>query len=896
MIFNSLASVTNTSFPEPLLWSSTTIFQTIPVFSTKDHALDLIFSSSPLLRQRHVTKQRQMKVYSQNVDLTNVAIAVHNRKRDLGLMLKRHVKLSSEFLSSPNSDYEFHFNPLQQTYHECEIYCSDHLSQVFDDMSRLYDILYLYTNFSGHIWINSTQTETLVDSYGASYTLSVLDNKKSVNIFPFSEFNNQTTTCHYLKDFTLQSCVDRTNLGAETKYFEFRAGNELFYNRHLFDFKVQLSIPIMPETRNENVTLLQWYRDNVNFQIFIPRASHLKSYSTEKAQCICLRPQNVSYIENERANVKLSETFLAYDALSLGIERPRVRGESHNFLSTVPYILSDLQNEKYRSDVDQYLNEGVVFPLFINSTDWVQGKKANDSELGLHTSPSHQNLGPKTASLAAAAAAGLLKIASIGLPFVLDQAKPIWAKLSREHSGFFIKPDLSSDSHIDPGHFQEYLDRAFKENSIRFRILTDRIKVYSDEKYFKPQQPINKIELAQFEHEVASLDRFQQRLYSEIPNLLISRLLAEVKHKIDEDSDIFVEILPARSFVSYRIYYLELLEFTSVTTYNFYVLPHAQRQNSWEYFFVQNMSLHFNDNFLLSSQHSKEFLCQKAVMGTQITTQKDMCSIVTRNPPLVEIAIEFLSGYTLFVRGSGVIHFSCVGHPASMLVVRDQCTLYMVHASCSLHAVFENSLQFDFPAKSKTPGDFQVFPLLRYKIPIFATRRETVNLFMISVLTVLIIFILLLSFLGVTCWYYKRKLGIRIARHIDTPAPLEIQFVNQLEPTQRRLSLTSSHQIERNAQNVNQQTLPSMGGPVAEAILETAFKSNILRNQNQTFSEVNFYNQTFPHMNDSSGSSTITFDSGLVASPRRRPSHLCLTPQCTRDCKVVAPCPFVSEV
>ena len=141
MIVNSLASVTNTSFPEPLSWSSTTIFQTIPVFSTKDHALDLIFSSSPLLRQRHVTKQRQMKVYSQNVDLTSVAIAVHNRKRDLGLMLKRHVKLSSEFLSSPNSDYEFHFNPVQQTYHECETYCSDHLSQVFDDMSRLYDIL-----------------------------------------------------------------------------------------------------------------------------------------------------------------------------------------------------------------------------------------------------------------------------------------------------------------------------------------------------------------------------------------------------------------------------------------------------------------------------------------------------------------------------------------------------------------------------------------------------------------------------------------------------------------------------------------------------------------------------------------------------------------------------------
>ena len=118
----SIISMANSSFPEPLSWSPDTNFQTIPVFSGKEQTLDLIFSSSPLLRQRQVTKQRQMKVYSQNVDLTSVAISVHNRKRDLGLLLKRHVKLSSEFSVSPNSDYEFHFNQVQQTYHECEIY------------------------------------------------------------------------------------------------------------------------------------------------------------------------------------------------------------------------------------------------------------------------------------------------------------------------------------------------------------------------------------------------------------------------------------------------------------------------------------------------------------------------------------------------------------------------------------------------------------------------------------------------------------------------------------------------------------------------------------------------------------------------------------------------------
>ena len=391
--------------------------------------------------------------------------------------------------------------------------------------------------------------------------------------------------------------------------------------------------------------------------------------------------------------------------------------------------------------------------------------------------------------------------------------------------------------------------------------------------------------------------RFQERLYSEIPNLLISRLLAEVQHKIDENSDIFVEILPAKSFVSYRIYYLELLDLTSVTTYNFYVLPYAQRSNSWEYFFVQNMSLHFNENFLLSSQHSKEFLCQKAVMGTQISKQKDMCSVVTRNPPLVEIAIEFLTGYTLFARGSGVIHYSCVGHPASMLVVKDLCTLYMVHASCSLHAVFENSLQFDFPAKSQVPGDFQVFPLLKYKIPVFATRRETVNLFMISILTVLAVFIVLFTALGLTCWYYKRKLGIRIASHIDPGttdqvAPLEIQFVNQQESTQRRLSLPSG-QLDRSRQHI----LPEMGGPMAESMLETAFIANNLRSHKQPLSEELFYSQTFPHMyNSSDSSTTITFDSGVAKSPgTRRPSHLCLTPQCTRGCRI-AQYPCVVEV
>ena len=886
---SSVISLVNDSFPEPFSWSPSSTFQTIPIFSGKDQTLDLIFSSSPLLRQRKVTKQRQMKVYSQNVDLTSMAIAVHNRRRDLGLMLKRHVKLSSEFSFSPNSDYEFHFNHLHQTFHECEIYCFDHSSYILDDMARLLDILYLYPKFTGNIWINSTQTESLVDDYGAKYRLSIFDQQKLVNIFPSSDFNNKTTTCYYLQDFNLTSCSDRHNLGTETKYFEFRAGTHLYYNRHVFDLKVQLFIP--PEPENRNVSLYQWYKDNVNFKIFLPRASHLKSHKNEKAQCLCMRLQNVSYIENERANVQLSETFLAYDDLKLGIERPRVRGESQDFLSTDQFILSDLENEKYRADVDQYLNEGVVFPLFINSSDWFQGNKTNNSNITLTTGTSRHRVVPQTAQVVSAAAIGLLKIASIGLPFVLDQAAPIWAKLAREHSGFFVKPDLSPDHRIDPGHFQDYLDRVFKENSVRFRILTDRIKVYSDEKYFKPQQPLNKIELAQFEHEASSLERFQERLYSEIPNLLISRLLSQVHHKIDDESDIFVEILPAKSFFSYRIYYLELLDFTSVTNYNFYILPHAQRQNTWEYFFVQNMSLHFNDNFLLSSQHSKEFLCQKAVMGSQITKQKEVCSIVNRNPPLVEIALEFLSGYTLFARGSGVIHYSCVGHPASMLIVKNQCTLYMVHSSCSLHAVFENSLQFDFPARSQTFGDFQVFPILKYQIPVYATRRETVNLFMISILTILIVFVILLSLLSLTCWYYKRKLGIRIARQIDTAAPLEIQFVNQPQPVQRRLSLPPSTHLDQNTSEINKHILPTMGGPLAESILESAFKSNILRN-----SESNFYNQTFPHMNGSSStSSTVTFDSGLIRSPRRRPSHLCLTPKCTRGCQMNS-CPIISDV
>ena len=115
----------NTTFPEPLQWSNTLPFQTFPIVSDASNSLDLIFSSAPLLRHRKVTKQRQLKVFSQNIDLTSVALKVHNRRRDISLLLENHVRLASVFIPAYRSKQEYLLESRPMSYHDCSTFCAD---------------------------------------------------------------------------------------------------------------------------------------------------------------------------------------------------------------------------------------------------------------------------------------------------------------------------------------------------------------------------------------------------------------------------------------------------------------------------------------------------------------------------------------------------------------------------------------------------------------------------------------------------------------------------------------------------------------------------------------------------------------------------------------------------
>ena len=887
----------NTTFPEPLQWSNTLPFQTFPIVSDASNSLDLIFSSAPLLRHRKVTKQRQLKVFSQNIDLTSVALKVHNRRRDISLLLENHVRLASVFIPAYRSKQEYLLESRPMSYHDCSTFCADFSSVIFHNMDMLIDILTLFSDFHGHFWIKSFQTEQLVDNYGGIYSLAINNGKNKTEIFPFSQYNNQSTQCFFLQNFELQPCVGKGNLGSETSYFEMRAEKHLYYNQHPFSLKAQLVIPLAPKHRNGS--LYTWYTENIYFQTFIPRSSHLKSHHKELAQCMCVRPQNVTLIQQEKANTQLSQAFLSFEELSFGIERPRVRGHSHEHLSTVPHILADMPNEKFRPEVDHYLNENIIFPLFVNSTDWQVASNTSNGTNLFETLPLHRSASPRTSPVTAAAAMGLLKIASIGVPFLIDQVGPVWAKLSERHSGYFVKPDLSRDKMIDSKHFQSYLDETFKDNAVKFQVLNDRIKVFSHTKYFKPDQVLNQAQVISFQHEAQALSALQSQLFAELPNLLISRLVTEVSHKIDPNSEIYVEILKAKSFISYRFYYLELVESSSVTTFQFYVFPHIQRKNSWQYYYVQNVSINMADSFHLSSQRAKEFLCQKAVLGTEISSLEEVCSTVTRVPPLLEKAIIIQNGYTLFVRGNGVLHYSCVGKPASMFVMKDEFILFLVNDACSVHAVFQNSIQFHLPSTSHKPGDFEVFPLLQYSISVYATREEKVDFFLWFIGIIFVILLCFILILVCACLYYKKRLGLRIARANTENHPIELQFVDRFASTPEQalpFSPPPGHVESKLAPN---QVLPSEGGPIAENVFQKVFKANLCRSPQIVDSEVTFYRQTFPYMHRSNStsrsSSTVTYDSGLVLTPRQKPDHLCLTPRCKRQCDLRSKNPFLNS-
>ena len=796
-----------TDYPDPLMWQpgmDPSIHNLFKGVFGQD--LDLVLSSAPVLRLKSLENQLQLRCMETVVDMTLPAKTTHNLRRKVRSLQETSFRLKSEFHRQDESKTEFFVADQLMSYISCETVCITKNSKVLSDLGHLKQLIRLYGETKlKHFWIDSIQNQSISQTsyYDASYDLKIKFNGTNITVFPTSDFNNQTTLCFVFLHHEAKKCSDVENLGALTIYYEKHGQEDIFYNRHLYDlslkvhlnqtFKSNLSNRAILDTDLDN--RMEFYYKTLMFETFVPRPANIQKLEMEYSRCICERHSNVTLFKVRQARSTLEEASLILSNLNLGLETVRIKGHGHHHLSSVTEILADKVNENRRMAVDQFIDNDSILPLYINRTDWVStiNTTANlslvdqwlknypnhkdqfqpllpgpDEKLTKNEPEAQQLLGPLS----------VLKLLSIGTPYLYEQTHEVIGQLLSEHAGRWIKPDLTTENQVTAAQFTKYINSALGGSTeAQFMVGSDRLLVsfpQTQGQVLNDDNLLDNHQITDFNLEAMRLENLPEVIKDKMPSLLISRLLSEVGKDIVQESSIFVETLESKSFIVFRLYYQSVIP-SMVTSYKFYVLPHAQRAKEKYYYQIKNVSVNMERDIYLSTKGTK-YDCMKAVMGITPELLAGKCIEKSRVVPVVELALKFHNSFTIKVSGPGVLHYSCRSQPASMYALHDESILFLVHDSCNLHGIFSQNVQYHHKAGTTIEGNFTVIPILRYEIPLYATWKEKLE-FVIWTFGIIIAVILVLLFtIGLACWYAKKKLGIRIRRNAQANLELQLQY------------------------------------------------------------------------------------------------------------------------
>ena len=768
--------------------------------------VDLMLTSAPVLRMKQLESQLQLKVFETVVDMTQPARNAHNLKRQVRNLQETDFSLRSEFLGQQSDTVEFYVTEQLVSHEMCNTICLTKNSRMLTDLIHLRQLIKIYgENRLQAFWIESIQNQSISETsyYQASYDLQVLFNNSVIQVFPYSEFNNQTTECWSFVHHEAKKCSDVENLGALTIYYEQHGNEDFYYNRHIYDLSLKVNLgSVYKSNWSQRAVLdadmsdrMDWHFSNLYFETFIPRPSNIQKLPIEFAHCVCQRHQNVSKYKIRSARSTLNEAALLLAPVNLGIEQMRVRQYGHPHLSSLTAILNDKENEGRRSEVDMYLDSFSVLPLLLNGSNWVteRNESANMSLVHQYLTnfPHHreqfqpltfdssvvEGKEPLAQPLLGAGALTMLKILSVGTPYLLEEAAPVLSKLLSEHAGTWFKPDLSQGNEMSAEKFSEFLNAALgSATDAQFGVADDRLTVNFPDSVTQlglGERVLERSQIDDFSIQAMKLANLPQVLKEKLPALLISRLVSQVRGQLVPDSSIFIEVLESKSFLVFRLYYQSIIPSSQVTSYRFYVLAHAQRAGEYFYYQVQNISMNMKEDLYLTSQESTHD-CLKALMASVPQSLEDRCVEKPRLAPVVELALKFKDSYALKIDGPGVIHYSCRSEPASMYALNTESSLFLVHDSCSLHGIFADSTQYHKKAVSNIAGEFTVLPILRYVVPEYLNYTEKTEIILWTFGSILGLVLSLLCIVTLGCYYAKKKLKMRLAKNDNDNFELQV--------------------------------------------------------------------------------------------------------------------------
>ena len=824
---------------QPLQWSRYAEPTFHSIFTSQQNALSLFLTQAPIVRIK--SSEHKLKLFrnTQVIDISKLSLASHNLKRSVSLLRKQELVFKSSFHTCPSCHVELllieHIG-----FHQCSSRCQIHGASMFDDFQTLKDVLQVFGNNHNldvsKIWIRSNQTEQKGSDYSALYQLDISSNNSKLALLPRNEatkFGSVNCLSFHIDDWQVDDC---SALGAKTSYWQKTLKDARYYPQQFYKLNVQLvlddSYILNSETGQTNVKSdFEWQRLHANWRVLIPVSRDIKLTSLQKATCICTRGKDISKSQRLKAKSIISEIALNNKNLFLGIEHQRVKQESSSDLSSVPVLLNDLQNIKIRPPVQYFLNQSLIYPLSINSSDsaLLFTSKLNNSLDSLLSQLGHNKGRQKRAF--PGLLLGSLKILSLGVPYLLEDSLGIMQDLVKQFKAQTIVPQFSHQNQISSEAFAQLLSEHFTED-IRFSVLNDRIEVdiQGDQNFlFNMSSKLDDRLLAEFSASSEKLVYFQDKILEILPQLLLRRLMPEIAAKLRPDGQILHHLTLSKSFIVCDFFWEQIVPNSRVTSYKFWALPANQVEQKYETVDVKNLTISLDNSLDLSAKTNEIFNCQQRLLTSVALPVDNYCPMKEVEVFQANIGLLWLNASLILVQGPATLHYSCAEGTNKVLQLKMQFHLFIIHDLCTVHIQFEDGLAFNKPMKNvQYEKNFGLIHVLQYNILQATPRYEITKLWLIT-LTICLCFLacVLIGALLYFC-YYKTKIGIRIWKIIsgeeDFPADTRIEFINR--KSQERESYIS---FERDPSLSPSRHLPSQGGPQGEKLLHQAFKNRNIR-------------------------------------------------------------------
>ena len=902
---------------QPLEWSRYAEPSYHSIFTSDQNSLSLFLSEAPIVRVKSSEHKLELFKNVQVVDISKVSLSSHNLKRSVSLMRKQELVFQSPFHQMDGSNIEIMMIE-NIGFHQCQSRCQMEDSAMFADIFHLKDILSVFGQNQeldiSRIWIQNKQREHKKYSYSARYELDILVNNSTVSLLPqnkITTFGTVNCLAFHIDDWVADNCMD---IGAKTSYWQKILGAEKYWSQQFFKLNVQIvldnSFLINKQTNRTNITSdFEWQLNYANFRVLVPVSRDVQLSPLQKATCICQRNNQKSELRKLRAQSVISEISLNNRNLLLGIETQRIRKESTSDLSSVSVLLDDLQNIRARPPVPYYLNQSMIYPLSINSSDsaLLFNTKLNDSFGTLMSNLGHNQRRQKRAL--PGLLLGSLKILSLGLPYLLEDSVSVIGDLVSEIKAKVIVPQFSHQNQMSSEAFADMLSAKFSDD-IQFSILDDRISVdfqASPHLLFNVSQGVDDRLLAEFSASSEKLVFFQDKILKILPQLLLRRLLPEIEHKLRPGGQIFHHITLSKSFIVCEFFWEQIVPNSKVTTYRFWSLPADQVDHTFESYDVQNLTISLDRELELSAKTNEIFRCQQRVITAVALSIDNYCPKKRMDITRAHIGLLWLNASIILVQGPSTLHYSCSEGTNRIVSLEKQFNLFIVHDFCTLHVQFSDGLTF---SKQMIPTayhqNFGLLHLLQYDIYQMTPKYQITQLWLISLTICLAITAMLLVAVLFYFCYYKTKIGLRIWRTLtgddSFPPDTRIEFVNQ-RPSQEGESYIS---MEKDSSVSPTRQLPKEGGRRGEQVLQQAFRNQHLRAQScekcfkesrlDSFShlpelhQISDRNPTmeyiFPHMYDTSIDSGM--NSGSIQQQKMSTLHLSLqTPQFGSDGNII---------